>query len=111
MAFESILRSVAIAGLLLAPLASTASATFTSSLKNDVLTLTQTANSGPVIIDNNGGGGEFRVLEGGTTTFSTANNLVVTLLDNTNTSLTVDLGAGTSPSTTTTVRRSPSRPR
>jgi len=60
-----------------------ASAAFSSSVAGDRLILTQTADDGLVSIDNNGAGGEFRVLEGvGTTTFVAANSLEVLLLDN-----------------------------
>jgi len=68
----------------------TAHATFSSKIKGDRLILTQTADSGAVVLDNNGGGGAFRVTDAGTTTFVVANSVTLILLDNSNTSLTID---------------------
>ena len=85
-----LLISSAVAALVLG-LASQASGTFTSKLKRGKLSLTQTVDSGAATIDNNGAGGSFRVIEAGTTTFSTANSLVVKLLDGSSTNLSIDL--------------------
>ena len=68
----------------------TASATFTSSVSGDRLILTQTVDSGPVVVGNNGAGGAFQVIEGGATTFVVANSLKVIMLNNSNLSLIID---------------------
>lgn len=68
----------------------TASATFISSVQGDRLILTQTSDLGAVVVDNNGAGGAFRVIEGGVTNFVAANGLEVIMLNNGSQLLTID---------------------
>ena len=80
-----------VAALLLLWLPVQASAAFTSSLADNLLTLTQTADDGAVTIDNNGTASAFRVIEGGTTEFVAATSLEVKMLDGSDPNLTIDL--------------------
>lgn len=61
--------------------ATLAHASFSSKLQGNTLTLTQTADSGNITLDNNGTNGAFRITEGGTQAFSPAYSLVVRLQD------------------------------
>lgn len=65
---------------------------FVSAFDGTTLTLTQTADDGAIVIDNNGAGNAFRATDGsGLVTFDAATNVTVDLLDSTGNQLDLDL--------------------
>jgi hypothetical protein len=89
---SAVLMSIFCSLLVIVIDASPAEALFSSSFDGTTLTISQTANNGNIIIDNNGTGNAFRTTDGsGTVEYVVATNVVVNLFSNTLNNLAVEL--------------------